>query len=77
MTIYLVDLQTQEIKETFENVIRWSANFVEYNNNGRGKRYCDENTEYFTDKLEHTPEQFNEELEQQSVTEINVQITAE
>ena len=50
--VYLIDLQTQEVKETFENVIMWGSNFVEYDNNGRCKKYCDETQEYFTDEVE-------------------------
>lgn len=49
MKIYLINAETNETIQTFENVIRWSSNFVEYDNNGnRGKIYCSEN-EYFTD----------------------------
>lgn len=50
MTIYLINKETNEIIREFDNVINWSYNFVEYNNNGRAKIYCDTETEYFTDK---------------------------
>ena len=50
MTIYLINSETNETIQTFDNVIKWGFNFVEYENNGlRGKIYCGEN-EYFTDK---------------------------
>ena len=50
MKVYLINAETKEIIQTFENVITWDKNFVEYtNNNLRTKMYCGEN-EYFTDK---------------------------
>ena len=50
MKIYLINAETNETIQTFEEVISWSYNFVEYRNNGnRAKMYCGEN-EYFTDK---------------------------
>lgn len=50
MTIYLINAETNETIQTFENVIAWGNNFVEYDNGGyRSKIYCGEN-EYFTDK---------------------------
>ena len=50
MTIYLINKETNETIQTFENVITWGHNFVEYDNGGyRAKMYCSEN-EYFTDK---------------------------
>lgn len=50
MTIYLKNSETNETIQTFENVIEWGDNFVEYynGNNYRAKTYCGEN-EYFTD----------------------------
>jgi hypothetical protein len=49
--IYLINKETNETIQTFENVIEWSSNFVEYNNGGyRAKMYCNEN-EYFTDQI--------------------------
>jgi hypothetical protein len=49
MKIYLMDKETNEIIQTFDNVIEWSSDFVEYNNSGyRAKMYCSDN-EYFTD----------------------------
>ena len=48
--IYLINAETNETIRTFENVIHWGDNFVEYDNGGyRAKMYCGEN-EYFTDK---------------------------
>ena len=48
--IYLINKETNEIIQTFENIIEWGANFVEYLNGGyRAKMYCGEN-EYFSDK---------------------------
>lgn len=48
--IYLINAETNEIIQTFEDVIAWGYNFVEYKNgNYRAKMYCNEN-EYFTDK---------------------------
>lgn len=48
--IYLVDKITNEVVRTFDNVIDWGINFVEYLTNGkRGKVYCNEE-QYFTDK---------------------------
>lgn len=50
MKIYLINADTNETIQTFDDVISWGANFVEYNNGGfRAKMYCNEN-EYFTDK---------------------------
>ena len=50
MKIYLINADTNETIQTFENVDRWGANFVEYTNGGyRAKTYCGEN-EYFSDK---------------------------
>ena len=48
MKVYLVNAETNEIIETFENVVEWGYNFVEYLNGGYpAKIYCNEN-EYFT-----------------------------
>ena len=50
MTIYLINAETNKTIQTFEDVIAWGYNFVEYMNGGyRAKMYCNEN-EYFTDK---------------------------
>ena len=53
MVVYLKNKETNEILQTFENVIEWGDTFVEYRNenNYRTKTYCDEN-EYFTDIAE-------------------------
>ena len=53
MTIYLKNKETNEVINTYTNVIRWSVDFVEYDNGGRGKIYCNTEIEYFTDE---TPE---------------------
>ena len=53
MKIYLVSLETNEILATYTNVIRWSYNFVEYNNSGRCKIYCDTEKEYFTAEVDN------------------------
>lgn len=48
MIIYLRNKETNEVINTFHNVINWGYDFVEYDNNGgRCKIYCDEN-EYFS-----------------------------
>ena len=53
MTVYLIDIETNEVKTTYDNVIEWGFNFVEYMNGGyRAKTYCDTETEYFSDKYE-------------------------
>lgn len=49
--IYLKKKETDEVIGTYENVIAWGYNFVEYRTNElRAKIYCNEN-EYFTDSL--------------------------
>ena len=48
MKVYLINKETNEIIKEYTNIISWSYNFVEYNNGGRCKIYCNEN-EYFTD----------------------------
>ena len=50
MMIYLINAETNETIQTFENVTNWGSNFVEYLNGGYpAKMYCNDN-EYFTDK---------------------------
>ena len=63
MTIYLKNKETNEVINTYTNVIRWSVDFVEYSTNGyRGKTYCNTETEYFTD--EYTEEEnISEEID--------------
>lgn len=57
MEIYLINAETNEVIETFKNVLDWGFNFVEYENSGRAKIYCDSEKEYFTDKpIENTEE---------------------
>lgn len=49
--IYLKKKETDEIIGTYENVIAWGYNFVEYTkDNMRAKIYCDDD-KYFTDIL--------------------------
>ena len=49
--IYLINSETKEVINTFNNVIAWGNNFVEYTQNGlRAKIYCNDN-EYFTDTI--------------------------
>ena len=51
MKIYLIDRETNVINGIYSNVDKWSANFVEYTNNGlKTKIYCDSETEYFTNE---------------------------
>lgn len=51
MKVYLIDRETNEIKNTYDNVISWGINYVEYLNGGfRAKIYCNEETEYFTNE---------------------------
>lgn len=57
MEVYLIDFKTNEVKQTFTNVIKFGYNWVEFDNGGRCKLYCDVETEYFTDaKLEEIDE---------------------
>lgn len=57
MIIYLIDRETNEIKNTYTNVAKWAENFVECSNNGlRSKFYCDSEVEYFTDKIPEVKE---------------------
>ena len=52
MKIYLINNETNEVTQTYQNVEKWGYNFVEYKNNGmRGKIYCDMETEHFSDKM--------------------------
>ena len=48
--VYLINKETNEVINTYTNVIRWGYDFVEYDNNGKGKIYCNTETEYFTDE---------------------------
>lgn len=49
MKVYLINVETNEVINTYDKVLHWGYNYVEYDNNGRAKIYCSEN-EYFTDK---------------------------
>ena len=48
MKVCLLNKETNETINEYNNIITWGDNFVEYNNGGRCKIYCNEN-EYFTD----------------------------
>ena len=49
--VYLINKETNETIQTFQNVIAWDYNFVEYmNGKYRAKMYCGEN-EYFTNNV--------------------------
>lgn len=51
MMVYLIDKNTNEIIQTFENVQEWNEEYVVYDNSGFiGKTYCDPEAEYFTDE---------------------------
>lgn len=52
MEAYLIDKETNEVKQTFTNVLNFGENYVEYLNNGcRGKIYCDTQTEYISETM--------------------------
>ena len=59
MKVYLINMETNETIREFDNVIRWSYNFVEYDNGGRAKIYCNSETEYFTDQVTEYNEEAN------------------
>lgn len=59
MVIYLKNKETNEVINTYTNVIRWNVDFVEYDNGGRGKTYCNTDIEYFTDKEHENMELVN------------------
>jgi hypothetical protein len=47
MEVYLIDKETNEVKQTFANVVSFGENYVEYLNNGcRGKLYFNTEIEY-------------------------------
>ena len=55
MTIYLISKETGETVNIYTNVISWGKNFVEFmNGKYRGKVYCNEETEYFSDSIAET-----------------------
>lgn len=47
--IYLIDNETKETIQSYSNVINWGYDFIEYNNGGRCKIYCDSEKEHFSD----------------------------
>lgn len=51
MTIYLVNMNENIVVQKFDNVIKWSNQYVESldKNNRRYKMYCNVDNEYFTD----------------------------
>ena len=59
MKVYLKNTETNETIREFNNVISWGYNFVEYNNGGRCKIYCDEEKEYFTNVNENIVNDIN------------------
>ena len=64
MTIYLINKETGETSNTYTNVISWGKNFVEFmNGKYRGKVYCNEETEYFSDSIPEVVNEENVELE--------------
>ena len=57
--IYLINTESKEVINTYNNVISWGINFVEYAPKGlRVKIYCNDN-EYFTDTLPTESEEEN------------------
>ena len=49
--IYLINAETKEVLNTYNNVIAWGSNFVEYGQGDfRAKIYCNDD-EYFTDTI--------------------------
>lgn len=48
MKVYLYNSNNELLRE-FDNVISWDFNYVEYDNGGRCKIYCNED-EYFTNQ---------------------------
>lgn len=57
MEVYLIDIETNEVKQTYKNVIKFGYDWVEFDNGGRCKIYCNPETEYFTDTK---PEEISE-----------------
>lgn len=58
--IYLINSETKEVINTYNNALNWGSNFVEYGQgNFRAKIYCNDN-EYFTDNVE--PEYAEDDL---------------
>lgn len=54
MEVYLIRKETNEVINTFRNVIKWDYNYVEYLNNGnRAKVYCDTEIEFFNDTVDN------------------------
>ena len=49
MVVYLVSMETNEVINTYTTVINFGYNWVEFDNNGRCKLYCDGENEFFTD----------------------------
>ena len=50
MKVYLINNETNEVVNEYNNVISWGFDFVEYHNGGRCKIYCDAETEHFSDE---------------------------
>lgn len=52
MEVYLIDKETNEVKQTFTNVVSFREDYVEYLNNGcRGKIYFNTEIEYISDHI--------------------------
>ena len=53
MKIYLINKETNEVLNTYENVISWDSTYVEFRNGKyRSKHYCNVEIEYYTDKID-------------------------
>lgn len=52
MEIYLLEKETNNLIQTFNNVTDWAENYVCYTVSGQmGKIYCDTEIEYFSDEM--------------------------
>lgn len=52
MEVYLIDKETDKVKQTFTNVLNFRENYVEYLNSGcRGKIYFDTEIEYISETM--------------------------
>lgn len=62
MEVYLIDRETNEIIDTYTNIIGWAENFVEFKKGKfRSKFYCDVEKEYFTNEKQTEEYHSNEE----------------
>lgn len=60
MIVYQLYKRNNQLIREYTNVIRWGVDFVEYNNGGRCKIYCN-NDEFFTDREEIVSRTVSEE----------------